>query len=178
METRAQVEQRTDEPGIQFVGGEATVPTLLSSVGPAGLFPALDFLDACMLRRTCPDGHGEIGRHTALQGWAACGWVKTEAGKAGEAGCVDGVGAETRFDFPWGVAVSSSGVVYIADTFYHVIRRLRPAGRVTTWAGKAGEAGSVDGLGPKARLSWPGGLAINAAGTMYLTDSHTVRRLY
>ena len=82
METRAQRAHPT-RPGVQFVGGEATTPTLLSTVGPAGLFPALDFLDACMLRRTCPDGHGEIGRHTALQGWAL--WARL-----GNMACVDG----------------------------------------------------------------------------------------
>ena len=72
METRAQRARRA-QAAIQLAGGVGTSPTILSSVGPAGLFPMLDFLDACRLRRTCPDGRGEIGRHSRLQGWAARG---------------------------------------------------------------------------------------------------------
>jgi len=68
--------------------------------------------------------------------------------------------------------------VYVADSYNSTIRAISPAGTVHTLAGVAGEKGSVDGLGPKARLNEPKALTINAAGTMYLTDGHTVRRLY
>ena len=104
--------------------------------------------------------------------------VTTLAGVAGEAGSADGVGPEARFNRPWGIAVDRRGIVYVADRINATIRAISPAGTVHTLTGVAGEEGSVDGLGPKARLSAPMGLAINAAGPMYLTDGLTVRRLY
>ena len=73
--------------------------------------------------------------------------VTTLAGTAGRKGSTDGVGAAARFNLPNSIAVDVNGVVYVADTFNHTIRKITPVGSVTTLAGTAGRKGSTDGPG-------------------------------
>ena len=64
------------------------------------------------------------------------------AGRASH-GAADGVGTAARFSYPCGIAVGADGVVYLADTHNHLIRRISAAGEVTTFAGST--RGSQDG---------------------------------
>jgi DNA-binding beta-propeller fold protein YncE len=107
------------------------------------------------------------------------GVVTTIAGLAGARGNVDGVGTAARFNSPAGVAVDALGNVYVADTFNHTIRVINPSGVVSTLAGSSGSSGAVDGTGAVVRLSLPTGVAVDAAGTVYIADSgnHAIRRL-
>src|SRR5262249_14566153 len=81
-------------------------------------------------------------------------WVVTTiAGVALLPGTTDGIGSDTRFDFPFGVAVDASANVYVADTTSDAIRKLTLAGTnwvVTTVAGRGGNYGSAEGVGPDA----------------------------
>ena len=83
------------------------------------------------------------------------GVVSTLAGLAGSSGSADGTGANARFHYPSGVAVDSAGNVYVADTDNHTIRKITPAGVVSTLAGLAGSYGSADGTGANARFYQP-----------------------
>jgi len=107
-------------------------------------------------------------------------WVVTTlAGLAGSSGGADGTGSAARFVFPWGLAVDGAGNVYVADFGNCTVRKVTPAGVVTTLAGLAGSSGTVDGTGSAARFSDPSGVAVDSAGNVYLTDTgnHTVRRV-
>ena len=73
----------------------------------------------------------------------AAGVVTTLAGSAGLKGSTDGTGAAARFNDPRGVAADGAGNVYVADTHNHTIRKIIPAGVVTTFAGNAGVEGST-----------------------------------
>ena len=97
--------------------------------------------------------------------------VSTIAGTAGSAGAVDGVGAAARFSSPGGLVVDGASNVFVADTGNSTIRRIAAGGAVVTLAGTAGANGAADGTGAAARFNGPAGIAIDAAGTLYVGDS-------
>ena len=99
------------------------------------------------------------------------GVVSTLAGLAGYFGTADGTGSAARFLRPWGVAVDSLGNVYVADTDNCTVRKITPAGAVTTLAGLAESPGSADGLGSGARFRYPEGVAVDTAGNVYVADT-------
>ncbi|WP_413944110.1 hypothetical protein [Bdellovibrio sp. HCB-162] len=108
----------------------------------------------------------------------SAGVVTTLAGTAGASGNTDGTGAAARFFNPTGLAVDSSNNVYVTDSNNHTIRRITPAGVVTTFAGTAGVSGSADGTGSAARFYYPTGLAIDPSDNIYVADgNHTIRKV-
>lgn len=106
------------------------------------------------------------------------GTVTTLAGLAGHPGYADGTGSAVRFDEPRGIAVDSAGNVFVADYANHVVRRITPTGIVTTFAGRAGERGSTDGAAAEARLDFPTGLAFDASGNLFVSETRDkIRRI-
>jgi arabinan endo-1,5-alpha-L-arabinosidase len=105
--------------------------------------------------------------------------ISTLAGQAGIAGSADGAGMAARFNYPADVTADSGGIIYVADTANHTIRRISPAGAVTTLAGLAGSSGSADGTGAAARFNHPAGAAVDGAGNVYVadTDNATIRKI-
>jgi arabinan endo-1,5-alpha-L-arabinosidase len=105
--------------------------------------------------------------------------VSTVAGQAGASGSTDGSGPAARFNYPADVTADSGGTIYVADTANHTIRKISPAGAVTTLAGQAGSSGSADGTGSAARFNHPAGTAVDGAGNVYVadTDNATIRKI-
>ena len=99
------------------------------------------------------------------------GVVTTLAGTAGASGSADGTGSAARFLYPYGMAVDAAGNVYVADLNNDTIRKITPAGVVTTLAGMARAFGSTDGTGSAARFSNPSGVAVDAGGNVYVADA-------
>jgi RHS repeat-associated protein len=95
--------------------------------------------------------------------------VSTLAG-SGATGFGDGDAAAARFNNPQAIAVDLSGAVYVADTGNNRIRRIGTDGIVTTVAGD-GAPGLRDGPSAQARFSAPGGIAIDAQGNLYISDT-------
>jgi sugar lactone lactonase YvrE len=90
----------------------------------------------------------------------------------------DRAGRATFFYNPNGVAVDSSGNLYVADTFNHVIQKVSPDGAVTTFAGVSGLPGHVDDTGSAARLNYPIDVTIDNVGNLYVAEgSHTIRKV-
>jgi sugar lactone lactonase YvrE len=103
------------------------------------------------------------------------GEVNTLAG--GEEGFADGVGSDAEFDRPADIAIDAAGNLYVADDGNNRIRKITPAGEVSTLAG--GEEGFADGIGSGAKFHNPSGIAIDAAGYLYVADSfnHSIRKV-
>ena len=97
------------------------------------------------------------------------GVVSTLAG-SGDEGSYDGTGIEASFNKPWGIAVDSEGTVYVAEYGNNLIRKISPAGVVTTLAG-SGDEGSDDGTGANATFKALSGMTVDSAGNLYVVDN-------
>jgi uncharacterized protein (TIGR03437 family) len=81
---------------------------------------------------------------------------------------------------PQGIAVDLAGNVYVADTGNHRVRKITPAGAISTVAGSGIPGFSGDGApGTTAMLDTPTGLAVDGIGNLYIADSgnHRIRKL-
>lgn len=108
----------------------------------------------------------------------SAGVVSTLAG-VGSTGAVDGTGGTAKFNYPGGVAVDTSGHVYVADKDNHLIRKISSAGVVSTLAGVGGTTGNTDGTGGTAKFSSPAGIAVDLSGTVFVADqnNHIIRTI-
>src|SRR5262245_61317063 len=99
------------------------------------------------------------------------------AGQPGSPGNTNGTGSAARFSHPYGVALDKGGNIYVADHDNQAIRKISPAGVVTTVAG--GGLGSDDGTGSAAQFYYPFGVAMDNATNLYIADSynHTIRKM-
>jgi sugar lactone lactonase YvrE len=119
---------------------------------------------------------GDINNNT-IRKVTAAGVVTTFVGAAGVAGSTDGLGESALLNQPGGMAFDASGNLIFADTANGTIRIATPSGSVTTIAGTAGVVGSANGTGPAASFLTPVGVAVDAAGNVYVADvyNNTVR---
>lgn len=131
------------------------------AVDPAGNLYVADEIN-CTIRKITPDGT-----------------VSTLAGSPRVPGTTDGTGSAARFYLPVGVAVDATGTVYVADTYNHTIRKITPAGVVSTLAGLAGASGSTDATGKDARFFRPFRLAVAPSGAIIVADTgnHAIRKV-
>lgn len=119
-----------------------------------------------------PDYAAQPSSFTATPGVAL-----TLAG-SGAAAFADATATAASFSSPSGTAVDAAGNVYLADTNNHRIRKITPAGVVTTVAG-SGTSGYLDGSTSTARFRNPHDVVIDAAGNLYVSDTgnHCVRKV-
>ncbi len=100
------------------------------------------------------------------------GTVMTLAGSSGNSGSTNGTGTGATFRKPQGVAVDTSGNVYVADSGNNLIRKITSGGVVTTLAG-SGSPGNGNGTGTAASFNQPVGIAVDSNGNVYVGDSHS-----
>ncbi|MES2596249.1 MAG: ELWxxDGT repeat protein [Verrucomicrobiota bacterium] len=124
------------------------------------------------------------------------GMVSTLAGTVGVPGLINGAGMAAKFSSPSSITIvnsgPSAGIMFVADTGNHIIRRVTPEGLVTTLAGNVntssqvfvGQPGYIDNnIAGDARFRSPRGIAARAlTGSnveVYVSDSgnHAIRRI-
>jgi len=83
----------------------------------------------------------------------------------------NGSGPAAQLNTPIGVAVDASGNLFIADSANNRVRKVSAAGVITTYAGNGTPGSTGDGgLAASAELNAPFGLALDAAGNLYITE--------
>lgn len=107
------------------------------------------------------------------------GTVTTIAGVDGRFGLRNGPAAQSLFSSPRALVFDSEGNLFVADESNHTIRKISAGGEVTTLAGFANSAGSVNGMGAGAMFNTPRGIAINRSGNLYVADqgNRQIRRI-
>ena len=179
----------TDAFGNVYVCKLTPAGTLTPLAGTAGLIGSADGQGTAALFNG-PNGLGVDGAgnvyvadsgNSTIRKITPSGMVSTLAGTAGQTGCIDGQGASARFYWPFGIAVTASGIVYVAEPVNDVIRMITPDGTVTTLAGQVlsdgnmtGEARTqslIDGQGSAATFDFPHGLALDGSGNILVADT-------
>ncbi len=108
------------------------------------------------------------------------GELTTIVGSPSYAGAIDDTGWNSRFSTPGGITMDG-GILYVADTFNHAIRKIEPeTGKVTTIAGKAGVSGSTDSTESAAVFNSPTDVIADEIGEYIFivdTDNHVIRSM-
>ena len=91
-------------------------------------------------------------------------------------GYADGTGSAARFNSPKGSCLDSTGNLFIADTANNRIRKVTPAGVVTTFAG-SGVAGNTDGTGVAAQFNSPIAICCDSSDNLYVLDGTPINKI-
>jgi hypothetical protein len=170
----------TDSAGNVYVADSGN--GLVREITPAGVVTTLANVGAGLSANgvigVAVDGNGNVyvsqTPNNRISKITPNGTVSILAGSAtgglASAGAADGTGTAASFSSPEGVAVDSAGNVYVADFNNNEIRKISPAGVVTTLAGST-TPGSADGTGSGASFNQPTGVAVDANGNVYVVDS-------
>ena len=118
------------------------------------------------------DGSGTVyvadSNNNKIRTINTAGVVATLAG-SGATGFVNATGTAAAFNRPSALTLDSAGNVFVCDFFNHVIRKITPAGVVSTFAGSGANA-TTDGTGLAAAFVNPSGITTAPSGTMYVAD--------
>jgi sugar lactone lactonase YvrE len=104
--------------------------------------------------------------------------VTTFAGIPKSSGAQNGIGTAARFNQPQCIIVDRNNNLYVADSANNMIRMITSSGVVSTIAGST-TSGSTNGLGITAKFNRPYGIAMDAAGNIYVADTnnHIIRKI-
>jgi len=157
-----------DASGNMFVGDEQTGGAIrkITSAGVVSTFYPNAYAD-CLAMDASGNMYGSSGN--AVFKITPAGVMTVLAG-SGKVGAVNATGSNATFYIIQGVACDAAGNVYVADSGNNLIRKVTPAGVVTTYAGLV-KGGYADGPVATALFSTPSGVAVDAAGNLYVSDS-------
>jgi len=150
----------TDVSGFSGDGGLATNAQLLAASLDFDSDGSLYIVGDNRIRRVGPDGIITTIAGTGKSGFTGDGGLATEA----------------RFSKIRDIAIASNGDLYIADSLNHRIRRIGSDGIVNTVVGTGVEGYNGDGVPAlSAQLSFPNSIALDAEGSLYISDAVNYR---
>ena len=155
----------TVDPGVSAVYGTGAALSILSGIALSGSLLYVTDTGNKVIRLITNNG-GHSGTSSTFAG-------------VGTNGYVDGASNIAAFSSPTGIAISSSGDVFVTDTNNCVIRKIS-AGQVSTLAGAGPTScGSTDGNTITAQFNRPTGIAVDASDNLYVADtvSNKIRRV-
>ncbi len=173
--TQGKIQTIVGGTGGQTIINEAVATTIRLN-GPTGV--AVDGSGDVFV------AEGSIGTGTGLavgdfRVWAinGAGVVSTAAGNGIESYSGDnGAATAAQLNIPSAMTLDTAGNLYIADTANNRVRKITPAGTITTAAGTGAAGYSGDGgPGPQAQLNAPTGLTADTDGNVYIADSKNNR---
>ncbi|MBL8278560.1 MAG: hypothetical protein JNL93_17815 [Pelomonas sp.] len=127
--------------------------------------------DGAKFRVTVSNAAGSLASDAAsLSVTAPVLELKLLAGSIAGPGYEDGALSDAKFDSPMAIARDVSGNLYVSDS--SAVRKITPAGVVSTLAGKPGVSGHVDGAGPQARFGLIRSMAVDGQGNVYVGESN------
>ncbi|HWD89791.1 MAG TPA: gliding motility-associated C-terminal domain-containing protein [Mucilaginibacter sp.] len=157
----------TITPGglLTVIAGNANIAGYADGQGAAAVFnnPGEMAIDGSGNIYIADEGNNVIRKVTPG------GTVTTFAG-TGAAGSADGILTTATFNQPTGLAFDAAGNLYVSDFNTNIIRKITPAGAVTTLAGTANQGGNENGIGAAAHFSGPGCLITDPTGNIYVAD--------
>ena len=142
--------------------------------GPAGTACVSSWFND-IARDTAGNFYVSSGSTATIRKVGSDGAITTFAGKLGERGQIDGPLATARLDWSTAMAFGHDGSLYFADR--NTLRKISPAGMVSTLAGQGGVSGSSDGTGAAARFVSLTGIAVDADDNLYVADGPAVRKV-
>ena len=159
-----------------FAGSPTSVASASNGVGTNAGFssPNNVVVDSSGELLFVADGTNRLIRQIVI----ATQTVTTLAGSVAS-GSANGVGIAAQFNSPWGLAVDSSGNLFVSDTGSNLIRQIVIATQTVTTLAGSGAASWADGFGTNAAFNQPTGLAVDARGNMLVAEcvNHRVRVL-
>ena len=152
---------------VSTFAGIAGNPGLVNGVGASAQFTEPNGLALAPNGTLYVADYGNSCIRTISTGAA----VTTFSGQANNHGFLDGSATTALFNLPVAIALDASGILWVADTHNHAIRRIAPDGSVSLVAG-SGSAGNADGNGSAAYFYLPCGIATTPAGNFIVADTY------
>lgn len=162
-------------PGVNLLAGGLGGRGYADGVGAAARFGNYVFAGSAIAVDASGTTFIADGSNHTIRKVSSGGAVSTFAGAAGQDGHLDGVGSAARFSGPTGLALDGGGNLYVAERA-NTIRKISPAGVVTTLAGSSGVYGASDGTGAAATFGFLSAIASDLAGTLYVLDDQSIVR--
>jgi RHS repeat-associated protein len=166
--------------GAITINGQATTLAGNGTTGSAnGTGPAASFNNPVGM---VADAAGNIyladAGNALIRKITTAGVVTTLAGISGVVGSANGTGTVATFNAPMGLGIDAAGNIYVADRFNYLIRKITPAGVVSTLAGN-GTRGFVDGPAASAEFYEPMDVKVDAAGNVFVADygNYCIRKI-
>lgn len=163
------------QDSVTTLAGQALVSGAVNGTGTNALFSD----PAAIVTDTNGNFFVADSQNHAIRKVTTNGVVTAFAGQLGASGSLNATGTNAQFDTPSGLAFDGSGNLFVADTGNGTIRKITPAGAVSTFAGIAGSSGFADGPAGGAQFYSPLGIAVATNGDVFIADSgnHCIRRI-